>query len=350
MSATSTAASTGTGTGVIPAPVGVTPDLDSPEKHYYTANLVVVTIGVTISTLGLLVRLYTRVVIVRKWLLDDVVIVLSWIFAVITQSLLLWGYTNAGLGVHEWDLTPTVYNRTLRVLLLGAIMYIPALGLSKISLIILYYRLSDMQQKWRITLWGMTAFVVAYMIVLECLFLFTCAPVHKAWYPNIDGRCWSKAPIFMAGVVASMFIDLVLLVMPLPIVLKLQMTSKKRFGLILMFGLGGLSLVTSTLRLAATVPMLTQEDQTYLLGGVALWINVEASLVIVTACVPSFRQVLRFHVSGWRSDSGGRLDRMSSTCNLRSVQRRQEGFTNLSLDLEMDQTDSRGHDSAGART
>ncbi|PYH28417.1 uncharacterized protein BO87DRAFT_452153 [Aspergillus neoniger CBS 115656] len=332
MSATSTAASTGTGTGVIPAPVGVTPDLDSPEKHYYTANLVVVTIGVTISTLGLLVRLYTRVVIVRKWLLDD------------------GGYTNAGLGVHEWDLTPTVYNRTLRVLLLGAIMYIPALGLSKISLIILYYRLSDMQRNWRITLWGMTAFVVAYMIVLECLFLFTCEPVHKSWYPDIDGRCWSKAPIFMAGVVASMFIDLVLLVMPLPIVLKLQMTSKKRFGLILMFGLGSLSLVTSTLRLAATVPMLTQQDQTYLLGGVALWINVEASLVIVTACVPSFRQVLRFHVSGWRSDSGGRLDRMSSTCNLRSVQRRQEGFTNLSFDLEMDQTDSRGHDSAGART
>ncbi|GLA57236.1 hypothetical protein AtubIFM55763_004083 [Aspergillus tubingensis] len=128
------------------------------------------------------------------------------------------------------------------------------------------------------------------------------------------------------------------------------MTSKKRFGLILMFGLGGLSLVTSTLRLAATVPMLTQQDQTYLLGGVALWINVEASLVIVTACVPSFRQVLRFHAFGWRSDSGGRLDRMSSTCNLRSVQRRQEGFTNLSFDLEMDQTDSRGHDSAGART
>lgn len=119
-------------------------------------------------------------------------------------------------------------------------MYIPALGLSKISLIILYYRLSDMQRKWRITLWGMTAFVVAYMIVLECLFLFTCEPVHKSWYPDIDGRCWSKAPIFMAGVVASMFIDLVLLVMPLPIVLKLQMTSKKRFGLILMFGLGGL--------------------------------------------------------------------------------------------------------------
>ncbi|GCB26256.1 hypothetical protein AAWM_09141 [Aspergillus awamori] len=158
MSATSTAALTGTGTGVIPAPEGVTPDLKDPERHYYTANLVVVIVGVTVSTLCLL------------------------------------------------------------VLLLGSLMYIPALGLSKISLIILYYRLSDMQRKWRITLWGMTAFVVAYMIILECLFLFTCDPVYKAWHPGAEGHCWSRAPIFMAGVVASMFIDLVLLVMPLPIV------------------------------------------------------------------------------------------------------------------------------------
>lgn len=46
-----------------------------------------------------------------------------------------------------------------------------------------------------------------------------------------------------------MFIDLVLLVMPLPIVLKLQMTSKKRFGLILMFGLGGLYVLSLSLDL-----------------------------------------------------------------------------------------------------
>ncbi|GKZ94252.1 hypothetical protein AnigIFM59636_007618 [Aspergillus niger] len=154
------------------------------------------------------------------------------IFAAITQALLLYGYTHAGLGVHEWDLTRAVYNQTLRVLLLGSLMYIPALGLSKISLIILYYRLSDMQRKWRITLWGMTAFVVAYMIILECLFLFTCDPVYKAWHPGAEGHCWSRAPIFMAGVVASMFIDLVLLVMPLPIVVRLQMASRKRIGLV----------------------------------------------------------------------------------------------------------------------
>ncbi|GKZ16878.1 hypothetical protein AbraIFM66951_006371 [Aspergillus brasiliensis] len=349
MSATSTAAFTGTGTGVIPAPVGVTPDLESPERHYYTANLVVVIVGVTVSALCLLVKIYTRVVIVRKWLLDDVAMLISWLFAAVTQSLLLYGYTHAGIGVHEWDLNRAVYNKSLRILLIGSLTYIPSLGLSKISLIILYYRLSDMQRTWRITLWGMTVFVIAYMIILECLFLFTCKPVYKAWHPSAEGHCWSRAPILMAGVVASMFTDVVLLVMPLPIVLKLKMASRKRIGLVCMFGLGGLSLVTSTLRLAATVPMLTQDDQTYLFGGVALWINVEASLVIITACVPSFRQVLRFHTSGSWNDSGRRIDRMSSTTNLRSVQRRQEGFTTLSNDLEMDQSGSAGHDSVGMR-
>ncbi|OOF95300.1 hypothetical protein ASPCADRAFT_207784 [Aspergillus carbonarius ITEM 5010] len=344
MSATSTAPPTQSGTGVISAPTGVAPDLTDPTRHYHLANLVVVIVGVTVSTLCLLVRIYTRVVIVRKWYLDDVVIGVSWIFAAVTQSILLYGYTHAGLGVHEWDLETPVYNKTLQILLAGSLTYVPALGLSKISLIILYYRLSDMQRKWRITLWSVTAFVVSYMVILECCFLFTCRPVYKAWHPWVEGHCMSRAPIFLAGVVASIFTDIVLLGMPLPIVARLKMASRKRVGLACMFGLGGLSLVTSILRLSATIPMLTQEDQTYLLGKMALWINVEASLVIFTACIPCFRQVMRFHASGSWSDSGGQVGRMSSTYNLRSAQRRQEGFTNLSNDVEMDPHGSAGHE------
>ena len=71
MSATSTAPPTQSGTGVISAPTGVAPDLTDPTRHYHLANLVVVIVGVTVSTLCLLVRIYTRVVIVRKWYLDD---------------------------------------------------------------------------------------------------------------------------------------------------------------------------------------------------------------------------------------------------------------------------------------
>ncbi|PYH41100.1 uncharacterized protein BP01DRAFT_350024 [Aspergillus saccharolyticus JOP 1030-1] len=258
-------------TGVIAAPPGVTPDFTHPAQHLHTANRVVVIVGLTVSAICLLVRIYSRVAIVRKWMLDDTVLVLSWMFAAITQSVLLYGYTRAGLGIHQWELTVEEYNKSLKVLIAGAVMYIPALGLSKIGLIILYYRLSDMQRSWRIILWSFTFFVIAYMIVLECLFLFGCSPIQKAWDVALEGQCISRASIFMAGTCASIFIDIVLVITPLPVIMGLNMAPKKRAGVACMFGLGGLSLITSCMRLASVVSMLHSNDESYQLGAMVLW-------------------------------------------------------------------------------
>lgn len=176
----------------------------------------------------------------------------------------------------------------------GAVMYIPALGLSKIGLIILYYRLSDMQRSWRIILWSFTIFVISYMVILECLFLFGCNPIQKAWDVAIEGQCISRASIFLAGTCASIFIDIVLVITPLPVVVGLNMAPKKRVGVACMFGLGGLyassflvfvgrtaatdecmivgrSLVTSCMRLVSVVPMLHTNDESYRLGAMVLW-------------------------------------------------------------------------------
>ncbi|RAH70055.1 uncharacterized protein BO66DRAFT_420652 [Aspergillus aculeatinus CBS 121060] len=305
-------------TGVIAPPAGVTPDFAHPTRHLHTANRVVVIVGTTASAISLLVRIYSRLVVVRKWMLDDN------------------GYTHAGLGIHQWELTVEDYNKSLKVLMAGAVMYIPALGLSKIGLIILYYRLSDMQRSWRIILWSFTIFVISYMVILECLFLFGCNPIQKAWDVAIEGQCISRASIFLAGTCASIFIDIVLVITPLPVVVGLNMAPKKRVGVACMFGLGGLSLVTSCMRLVSVVPMLHTNDESYRLGAMVLWINVEASLIIVTACVPSFRQV--FFSGSW-SSSGSR-ERALSSYSLRSGQRRHRGFTNMTLDLDPDRPDS----------
>ncbi|PYI32701.1 hypothetical protein BP00DRAFT_471966 [Aspergillus indologenus CBS 114.80] len=258
-------------TGVIAPPAGITPDFAHPTRHLHTANRVVVIVGTTASAISLLVRIYSRLVVVRKWMLDDTVLVLSWMFAAITQSVLLYGYTHAGLGIHQWELTVEEYNKSLKVLMAGAVMYIPALGLSKIGLIILYYRLSDMQRSWRIILWSFTIFVISYMVILECLFLFGCNPIQKAWDVAIEGQCISRASIFLAGTCASIFIDIVLVITPLPVVVGLNMAPKKRVGVACMFGLGGLSLITSCMRLASVVPMLHTNDESYRLGAMVLW-------------------------------------------------------------------------------
>ncbi|RAL13056.1 uncharacterized protein BO97DRAFT_450383 [Aspergillus homomorphus CBS 101889] len=311
-------------TGVTAPPAGVTPDFTHPAQYLHTTNRVVVIVGIAVSSVCLLVRIYSRVMVVRKWMLDDN------------------GYTHAGLGIHAWDLTIEEYNRSLKALMAGAVMYIPALGLSKIGLIILYYRLSDMQRSWRIILWSFTMFVITYMIVLECLFLFGCNPIPKAWDVTVEGQCISRASVFLAGTCASITIDIVLVVTPLPVVVGLNMVRKKRVGVACMFGLGGLSLITSCIRLASVVPMLHTNDESYQLGSIVLWINVEATIIIVTACVPSFRQVF---LGSW--GSSGSRERALSSFSLRSGPRRHQGFTNLTVDLDPDPPDSVEHVAPG---
>ncbi|KAK1142861.1 hypothetical protein N8T08_007295 [Aspergillus melleus] len=327
-------------TAALPAPEGDVADFEHPERYLYTANKVVVIVGLVLSTLCMLVRSYTRFVVLRKMLLDDVVLTISWVFAVATQALLLYGYSGAGIGVHEWDLHETEHIKSMQVLVAGALLYAPAMGLSKLAVIALYYRFSELRSTWKATIIGMAIFVTSYLLVIELLFLFGCRPIPKAWNEEIDGTCVNRTSIFMAGAVASVITDIILLVIPLPVVARLQMSMRKKAWVFLILLLGSLSVVTSALRISAIVPLYHSKDQTYLFGKVALWINVECSLVIICAALPYFRQILRIHEVGSSGDKIRRPHRTASTYQLRNT-RRERGFTNLSTDLEMD--DSHSH-------
>ena len=65
-------------TAAMPAPEGEVANFAHPERYLHTANKVVVIVGLVVSTLCLLVRGYTRVVVVRKLLPDDGVYYHSW--------------------------------------------------------------------------------------------------------------------------------------------------------------------------------------------------------------------------------------------------------------------------------
>ncbi|KAI9042648.1 uncharacterized protein KD926_005254 [Aspergillus affinis] len=352
-------------TAALAAPKGEVSDFSHPDRYLHTANKVVVIVGLVLSTLCLLMRCYTRGLVMRRLLLDDVVLVISWVFAVATQALLLYGYSEAGIGVHEWDLHESEHIKSMRVLVAGALLYAPAMGFSKLAVIALYYRFSELRTTWKATIIGMAIFVASYLLVIELLFLFGCRPIAKAWNDDIAGTCVNRTTIFMTGAVASVITDIILLVIPLPVVKRLQMPWRKKAWIFLVLLLGSLygspipdhlfspyptntddcsftlsrSVVTSGLRISAIIPLFDSKDQTYLFGKVALWINVESNLVIICTTLPAFRQILRIHEVG----SNGKIrrpQRTASTYQLRNT-RREHGFTNLSTDLEMD--DSQSH-------
>jgi hypothetical protein len=81
--------------------------------------------------------------------------------------------------------------------------------------------------------------VIGYNIVLMCLLLFPCMPVKRTWDISItEGSCIDRTPVFMATAVLNMATDILLLVLPIPMIMKLQMPRAQKLGVICAFGIG----------------------------------------------------------------------------------------------------------------
>jgi hypothetical protein len=81
--------------------------------------------------------------------------------------------------------------------------------------------------------------VIGYNIVLMCLLLFPCTPLKKTWDVSIiEGSCIDRTPVFMATAVLNMITGILLLVLPIPMVIKLQMPRAQKLGVICAFGVG----------------------------------------------------------------------------------------------------------------
>lgn len=87
-------------------------------------------------------------------------------------------------------------------------------------------------------MWGTAFFLLA---------LFSCQPIAKNWNSTLTGKCigWgTKDPnkffgMWVAHAATNMFLDVVVLLLPLPFLGMLRLAGKSRVGLIALFSMGG---------------------------------------------------------------------------------------------------------------
>ncbi|KAL3440649.1 hypothetical protein BJX65DRAFT_300330 [Aspergillus insuetus] len=298
---------------VVPAPPGVIPNLDNPNIWLRTANRVLVVVGLSISTGCLIMRTYTKARIIRNLWWDDFCIIVAWIFVVVTQTLILYGF-NYGIGVHIWDLTVPTFNMWQKVVLAAAIIYIPALAFAKLAIIMLYYRLLSPLQPYRRLLWFIAILIISYTTALMLALIFACHPIERAWNAAITtGSCIDRPAVYLATAITNTVSDVVLFVLPIPAVVRLHLPMIQKIGVICIFGVGCLTIVTSILRLATLMPLVTSPDPTYKLGLASIFINIEANFIIICGCLPYARQFLRHHAPKCIRDHQRRCSRECSS-------------------------------------
>jgi len=80
---------------------------------------------------------------------------------------------------------------------------------------------------------------VGYNVALVFPFIFTCTPFVKSYDITItEGKYINRTPLYMATAVLNMLTDVLLLILPIQMIVRLQMPRVQKAGLICIFGVG----------------------------------------------------------------------------------------------------------------
>lgn len=122
-------------------------------------------------------------------------------------------------------------------------VYCTGVGLVKLSLLLMYARIFPLKG-FRIGAYILGFITVGWVIAINCVSIFQCHPIKKAWFPTMPGECIDLKGSFIGNAVPNILTDVAILCMPVAQVWKLQVTTAQRASLIFMFLLGGLLVET----------------------------------------------------------------------------------------------------------
>ncbi|CAD6441404.1 d6f0f2a0-5329-43f3-8f1a-50973ad2991a [Sclerotinia trifoliorum] len=285
------------------APAGYVVDFANPARKGDLSGYWVFGVGMVLSFSFLCMRVYTKVVVARNFAIEDVCLILAWLAGVSVQALLVFMWLNKAIGVHIYEMPVEVFNLYTKIIMSAFVIYVACLGLSKISLLLFYNRLSPV--RWfRTAVYFLMFIVFAYSIAFIFALIFPCRPVARNWDIRIkDGECINRAAIYTAGAAVNITTDIALLALPIPMIVDLQMPKIQKAGLIFIFMVGSMTCVTSIIRLKVILPLLVDNDETWEVSVPCIWTIVEANLVIICGSFPITRQFLKHVVPRWIGES-----------------------------------------------
>ncbi|OJJ98638.1 hypothetical protein ASPACDRAFT_44270 [Aspergillus aculeatus ATCC 16872] len=296
------------------------------------------TVLIVIATIGVLVRVFVRTQYLSGLGADDYLCIVSWVFT-LALCILCILMTNYGFGKHIGTIHDTeTLDMFLKLDFATMIAYLIALGTVKCSFCILYLQIFP-GKTFRIICWCLAALLVAETTE-ECLVVvFQCTPIHKAWDSQgvVKGKCLSLTAFYYISFGIRLATDLAIFALPIPKLVRLNMTRGKRAGLVFMFGLGVLVSVTSIIR--ATYISNFSLDHTWTLVNPLNWSSVEVAVAIFIACIPSFKSLISFRFPALqrllglssKGDSTGR-SRMYGTSGRRTTHGRSLAHQSIKLD------------------
>ncbi|KAJ5292192.1 hypothetical protein N7478_001443 [Penicillium angulare] len=272
----------------------------APSEAYLTAFIGYRLTGVAvamlpITTFFLALRFYSRFLTRTPWGLDDTLAAVSGVISVGLSALAICFVKYGGVGYHLEALameTPSREPKYFIWLLIVSTYYYSTVAFSKLAVLALYGRL------WTVNPYRTIILVVGVVIALTAVVsgimcLNMCQPFSYNWDLTIsEGHCYNKQAFFLWASLPNIFTDIIMLVMPVPIVWKLNVSMKVKLGLTLTFATGIMGLVTSVMRFVIFAKGNAVQDGSWSSTDLMAWSVAEPDIYLISACLPTLRPIM----------------------------------------------------------
>ncbi|RYP05980.1 hypothetical protein DL764_003440 [Monosporascus ibericus] len=283
----------------LPAPEGYDVDFENPQRQYLIQIYSVAAVGNPLVLFFLSQRLYTKIFLARGLQIDDVA----------TQILVIRTFAIGSQGVHAWEIPIETFEKFRLHLYIAAPTFVPCASLAKLALLVFYLRLSP--QRWfHIAVWSTIGTIAVYSLIIIFGLIFVCNPVRMAFTVTeiAEGSCIQQPALFTATAIANTLTDVILFGIPIPMVWDLEMPRTQKFGVVFVFAVGSITVVTSVVRACILPELLTNPDETWATAPASFWVLLELNLLIICGAMPTLRRFLN-HVAPSLMRSSGHSPR-----------------------------------------
>ncbi|KAI9669892.1 MAG: hypothetical protein M1831_006927 [Alyxoria varia] len=265
-----------------------------------------VTIAMTVvPTLSVLLRFWSRLISPSpKFWWDDYTAFFAFILS-ITTCIIRFYEVDFGLGRHVQKVDSQAdLQRVLKILYVAPMLFDICVTVCKCSALLFYRRVfPTSSRKFRLAWWITLAVVIAWLLFRLPADIWACVPPRKFWVQSAPGHCTnniSSFTIYIVAAVLDVFTDLMILMLPVPLLWNLRTRRSRKVMVIAAFVCGYARLGAFINHSKGGVDL--QKDVTWMLVTLDIWAETELAIAVFSICIPSwFYLVNRVHNHGFAS-------------------------------------------------
>lgn len=217
-------------------PPGVTPNLVNPF-YLRTDHTTTFTLCLAVSTIAVALRIFTKLYLMKQFRAEDYALIVTQLGFIPWVAMNL---VTPGAGRHLWDISIYTSIGFAKYVNYIIIVYGPLVFFAKLSVLLQLQHIFVTSRRQSVffviqaLIWANLAFYLAYLWVD----IFQCVPRHKIWEPSVPGTCISMNVLLISPAGINIVSDCLILVLPIILVFRLQMTLKNKITIGAIFGSG----------------------------------------------------------------------------------------------------------------